>query len=138
MYRLCVWALGVVLSLGLVATPLRAEQPLSGAKFEALVTGWTLQFKSGGKAYGAEQYLPGRRVLWAFDGDQCREGHWEEPAPNVICFLYGPETAAQCWSFYENDGRIRAEFQGRIGGMPLIETQRTRDPLACAAPELGV
>lgn len=138
MYRLLVWALALGLPLSLVATASKADQPLSGAKFEALVTGWTLQYKSGGKPYGAEQYLPGRRVLWAFDGDQCREGRWEEAAPNVICFHYEPGTAAQCWAFYESDGRVRADFQGRVGGLPLVETQRTRDPLACSAPELGV
>lgn len=138
MDHLVKWAMALALPLCLMATPLKAEQPLSGAKFEALVTGWTLQFKSGGKAYGAEQYLPGRRVFWAFDGDQCKEGRWEEPVPNMICFHYEPGTAAQCWAFYENEGRLRAEFQGSIGGLPLTETQRSRDPLACSAPELGV
>ena len=46
--------------------PAFGEEPLDGAEFEAFATGKTLSYAVGGIVYGAEQYLPGRRVIWAF------------------------------------------------------------------------
>ncbi len=53
----------------IAATPaLAADAPMTAAEFEAYATGKTLTYAVGGEVYGAEQYLPGRRVLWAFKG----------------------------------------------------------------------
>jgi hypothetical protein len=60
---------------------------MSAAEFEDYTTGQTLTFSFMGVPYGVEQYLPGRRVIWAFIGEDCHEGRWYEDAGN-ICFVY--------------------------------------------------
>lgn len=118
--------------------PAAAQTRLDGAAFEALVTGWTLQFSSGGQSYGAEQYLPGRRVYWSFEGGECREGLWYEAQPGLICFSYEQDPEPQCWAFFEEEGRVSAEFRlGDETGTRLHEAGRSRAPLACPGPALG-
>jgi len=126
--------------LALVTTgPAWGAEPLTGAEFEAHVTGQTLQFSAGGQDYGAEQYLPGRRVIWAFDGGPCREGEWYEPVPGQICFVYEHEPVPQCWAFFDDNGRLRARFLDAVGmGEDLIEARRGPGPLACPGPDVGV
>ncbi|WP_323041273.1 hypothetical protein [Gemmobacter sp.] len=121
-----------------LATPLLAAEPLDGAAFEARVIGQTFSFQVGGQSYGAEQYLPGRRVIWAFSDGPCREGTWSEPEPGRICFVYdhAPDDP-QCWSFFDDDGRLRARFQGGLPQDDLIEARRSPAPLACPGPDLG-
>ena len=112
--------------------------PLDGPAFEAETTGQTLRFKSQGKPYGAEQYLPGRRVIWAFEGSMCREGTWFEPIPGSICFVYDHDPVPQCWAFFKEGDRLRARFEGADGDADLIETERSTAPLACPGPDVGV
>ena len=111
------------------ATPMVAE-PMSGAEFEDFVTGQTLTFAEDGQVYGIEQYLPNRRVRWAFMGDQCRDGFWYEEAGGQICFLYEDLEGPQCWIFSRDGGRLTAQFQGD-GGRELYEAQRSAEPLRC-------
>lgn len=121
------------------ATPLWAEQPLDGAAFEARVTGKTLTFQVQGQSYGAEQYLPGRRVIWAFDGGPCHAGHWFEPDPGRICFRYDHDPGdLQCWAFFDDGGQLRARFEGALPQDDLIEARRSPVPLACPGPDVGV
>ena len=113
-----------------------ADAPMTGAAFEAYVTGHTLTFSSQGQVYGAEQYLPGRRVKWAFTEDICRDGVWYEEA-GQICFVYDYDPVPQCWLFW-NEGGLSARFMGEESGTELREISRTTGPLPCSGPEVGV
>lgn len=130
--------LAAPLAAWLVTHAADAETPLSGAEFEATVTGQTLSFAVGGQAYGVEQYLPGRRVVWAFEGGPCREGIWYEETPGRICFVYEHEPGAQCWQFFRDAGGLRARFEGASPDQDLIEVGKSPRPLACPGPEVGV
>ena len=133
----------LILALTLAATPLLAETapvppPMTATEFEAYATGKTLTYGLGGEVYGIEQYLPGRRVLWAFKGDECRKGYWYEAGPE-ICFVYEKDPEGpQCWTFHRIDGGIRARFTGDPGGADLSEVAQSSSPLTCAGPGLGV
>ena len=66
-----------------------------------------LSYSSQGRSYGAEQYLPGRRVIWTFLDGECQEGSWYEEA-GLICFVYENNFEPQCWSFWERGGGLAA------------------------------
>ena len=130
----------LALCLMLLPTGLAAAEPpvpLSGAEFEAYTTGKTLTFSQRGEVYGAEQYLPGRKVRWAFKGDICRDGAWYEEAGS-ICFVYDYDPTPQCWSFWRQDGRLTGLFNGDGPGAELSEVAQSPDPLPCAGPDVGV
>ena len=120
------------------AVPAMAETPLSGSAFERYVEGRTLFFGSGGLAYGAEQYLPNRRVLWTFLDGECQAGHWYEEAQQ-ICFIYenAPNTP-QCWQFFENENGLSANFTSGPDTNPLVEVENSDEPLICPGPQVGV
>lgn len=118
-------------------TTLLAETPLDAAGFEAAVTGQTIEFVDEGRSYGTEQYLPGRRVIWAFDGGPCRKGVWSAPEPGQICFVYEHDTVPQCWAFFDEGGKLRARLSGAGPGNDLLESRRSRAPLACPGPDIG-
>jgi hypothetical protein len=126
------------LALLLAALPLHAAaEQMSAADFEAYATGKTLSYAVGGEIYGAEQYMPGRRVLWAFKGEECRAGLWYEEA-GQICFVYEDEGVPQCWTFFRDDTGLRARFQNDPEGTELSEVAQTPNPLICAGPDVGV
>lgn len=121
----------------LIAAPAAAETPMSAADFDAYTRGKTLFYSDGGIAFGAEEYLPDRRVRWTFlDGD-CVEGSWYESGP-LICFEYEDFEAAQCWSFFEGPGGLIARFENDPASRPLYETRESREPLQCLGPKVGV
>jgi hypothetical protein len=127
-----------VLALILLTLPARAEDRMSAAEFEDYTTGRTLTFSFLGVPYGVEQYLPGRRVIWAFIGDACREGRWYEDAGN-ICFVYDDTPLdPQCWTFRRTEDGLRALFAGEGSRTELYEAERSRMPLVCHGPEVGV
>lgn len=128
--------------LTLFALPLAAQDhdlgpPLTASEFEAYVIGRTLTYAEAGHVYGTEQYLQGRRVIWAFTKDQCREGHWYSQ-DQQICFLYEDPTSPQCWLFFKGDTGLKARFLGLGEGGPLSEVAQTQAPLTCAGPDVGV
>jgi hypothetical protein len=128
-----------VCTLALAATPQSAAaEPLSGTAFDALTRGRTLTYGIGGTPYGVEQYLPGRRVIWAFLGEPCRFGTWSEPEPGTICFVYDHDPAPQCWRFFLEDGRLRAQFLGDPPGADLIQVDESDQPMQCPGPQVGV
>jgi hypothetical protein len=112
------------------------DEPMTAEAFENYSTGKTLFYATGGTAYGAEQYLPGRRVLWAFLGQQCHQGLWYEEA-GQICFVYEEKPDPQCWTFYEGPNGLRAQFWGDPATAELIEVESSPDPLICAGPDVG-
>lgn len=124
----------------LIALPLAAQDlglPLTASEFEAYVTGRTLTYAEGGQIYGAEAYLPGRRVIWSFTQDQCRQGHWYARDAQ-ICFVYDDPNGPQCWLFFKGDKGLRAQFLGLNGRGTLSEVAQSPDPLRCMEPEVGV
>ncbi len=127
-----------LLALALAVQPAIAETPMSGAEFDAYTMGKTLTYFESGYAYGTERYKADRKVIWAFDGDDCQDGEWYEPEPGLICFIYeeginGP----QCWNFYRGETGLRARFAGDPEGRELYETRPNAKPLLCLGPEVG-
>ena len=128
----------IFLSLTLAsATQALAETPMTAAEFDAYATGKTLTYSVADEVYGAEQYLPGRHVVWAFKDDQCADGVWYEDA-GLICFAYENMGDPQCWNFYLGASGLRAEFVGDSAGSSLSEVAQSAKPLSCAGPDVGV
>ncbi len=122
----------------LAAAPAGAgDAPMTAAEFESYATGRTLTYGIGGQIYGIEQYLPGRRVRWAFAGDVCRIGHWYESGAE-ICFVYEHDQTPQCWMFFRTGEGLRARFMGDGDATDLSEVAQSDAPLACAGPDVGV
>jgi hypothetical protein len=132
----------VFIALALIAglTPVCAAepgQPLTAEEFDAATVGRTLYYNSGGQPYGVEQYLPGRRVVWAFLGDDCRKGEWY-PEGNDICFVYEDNPEPQCWAFFQSKSGLLARFRGDPASLPLIAVEESGAPMACMGPDVGV
>ncbi len=118
--------------------PAQADTPMDAETFERYTQGRTLSFNSQGQPYGIEQYLPGRRVLWAFIGQECEEGVWY-PRDSMICFAYDNFPEEQCWEFYETETGLRAVFIGPDGpSTELVEVEQSNQPLLCEGPSVGV
>lgn len=127
----------LALLLLLAATPALAEEPMSGAEFEAYTEGKTLLYAHEGQTYGGEDYLPGRRVRWSFLDGKCLAGTWYDSG-ELICFSYedAPD-APVCWRFYAQPGGLRAELDGQDYTQELYETGEADKPLFCLGPEVG-
>ncbi len=124
-------------ALTLVATlPAAAERPMTATEFESYVTGKTLHYGSLGSAYGTEQYLPNRRVYWAYIEDECQEGVWY-PEGDQICFVYDYDPTPQCWTFWKREGGLAARFQNDPEGTYLYEVKQSKEPLRCLGPKVG-
>lgn len=114
-----------------------AQEPMTADQFDAYATGKTLSFAQGDMVWGTEQYLPGRRVVWAFSDSECQYGTWYQQ-DEQICFVYDNDPAPQCWTFWMQGDRLRARFAGDPDGTELAEVGESREPLACPGPDLGV
>lgn len=125
------------LPLLFIAAPAFAQEPMSGAEFEAYATGRTLTYATEGGVFGTEQYLPGRRVIWAFTDDICKEGSWYEDR-EMICFAYEDPSAPQCWKFWREGDGLKAQFEGDPAGTELFEVAQSDEPLRCPGPDVGV
>ncbi len=113
-----------------------AETPMSAAEFEAYATGRTLTYAENGTVYGIEEYLPGRRVRWAFTGGECRDGYWYAEGGDV-CFVYEDRPEPQCWRFSHGENGLIARFLGSENGRELYEAQQSDQPLVCLGPDVG-
>jgi hypothetical protein len=120
------------------AIPATANEftPMSGAEFDAYVTGKTIIYAENGLPYGVEEYLPGRRVRWAFTDSACQDGIWFA-RDEQICFDYGTESGTQCWQFFRIGDGLRAEYRG-IGGLEVFEAWQSSAPMSCPGPDVGV
>lgn len=123
--------------VGVSAAMAWAAEPMSGAEFEAYVTGKTLYFGQNGQAYGVEEYLADRRVRWSFLDGQCKDGVWYEDG-DMICFVYEDNPDPQCWSFFRDNGGLRAIFENNPNATTLYEAQQSDEPMMCLGPEVGV
>lgn len=127
-----------LLALLVLSGPALAETPpMSAEAFEAYTTGKTMTYAMAGEVFGTEQYLPGRRVRWAFTHDICKIGHWY-PQDELICFVYEAEAEPQCWAFWAEAGGLRARFNDDPEGTELSEVRQTTEPMHCAGPAVGV
>lgn len=111
--------------------------PMDAAAFEARTQGRTITYSIAGQPYGIEQYLPGRRVLWAFAEGECKEGDWFQ-ADQFICFDYRDAHGLQCWTFHDQGGELVARFRGDDANAPLVGLTESTEPLACQGPDIGV
>lgn len=130
-------AMRALLALALLPLPALAEQPLGGREFEALVEGRTLTYgQPGQEPYGVEHYHPGRRVTWAWAGDDaCSAGTWYEEAREdgpAICFVYEhePETP-KCWQVFRAGDGLRATFLDGDDASVLYEIVDEPGRLVC-------
>jgi len=119
-----------------LSAPALAQEPMSGAEFDAYTSGKTLLYGTGGDVYGGEDYLPGRRVRWSFLDGRCLDGVWYEDGP-FICFVYDDDPAPVCWTFYRGPAGLRAYLDGDPAEV-LYETGEADEPLLCLGPEVGV
>lgn len=126
----------LTLAFLLVGTPALAEGlALTEQAFEEAVTGRTFFYDHDGTPFGAEQYLPGRRVVWAFTGDDCLKGAWFGHE-DQICFTYEGKGAVQCWRFHLSDKGLVA-YPVESGGLRLIARQSSPEPMRCLGPDVG-
>jgi hypothetical protein len=126
-------------ALALLPAMAMAEEPLSAEAFAAYATGKTMTYARDGRVWGREQYLAGRQVIWAFEGQDCKRGLWHEEAPGLICFVYDDDPGGlECWRFYLRDGRLVAWSDGSETGEPLAVVEETPEPMACPGPDVGV
>jgi len=114
-----------------------AQGPLDAAAFDARTQGRTITYSQFGEVYGIEEYLPDRRVRWAFVGGECKVGSWFQDGEH-ICFLYDDGTDLQCWVFTETETGLMARFRGMPDSEPLVSLVESRAPLVCAEAWHGV
>lgn len=126
-----------VLVLPLLVQPALAQDLMGAEAFDSYTRGKTLSFSWQGREFGREQYLPGRRVVWAFSGDECRKGSWY-PQGDHICFVYDDDPTPKCWTFQLGSDGLHATFEDGAQGSDLAEVEQSPTPLACPGPDLGV
>ncbi|MEZ5714315.1 MAG: hypothetical protein R3D85_03525 [Paracoccaceae bacterium] len=128
----------ILLSLLLFgAAPAGAQDGLSAAEFDDLTLGKTFYYASDGRPYGAEEYLPDRKVRWSFLDGQCMDGEWWEEN-GQICFVYEdyPDDP-HCWSFREAGNGLAARFENDPTGRELYEVRQSDEPMMCLGPKVG-
>lgn len=130
--RSALFALALCTSL-----PAQADTALDAQAFEQLTLGRTFTYAENGTAYGAEEYLPGRRVRWSFLDGQCKAGFWWEEA-GQICFAYEDNPEPQCWRFFMGEAGLVAHYTSNDDAAPLYEVGQSSDPLLCLGAETGV
>lgn len=114
------------------------ETRLSPEEFDALSKGSTWYFTLDGEPYGAEQYLDGRRSIWAFDNGTCQRGVWFSRGGD-LCFLYEDSDAPSCWAVVQTPSGLKVRTVERDAPVLELDVARVaREPLACKAPGLGV
>lgn len=130
-----------------VASPLAAqegggaaptdEEIMTPEAFEQFVSGSTLYFNRRGDPYGAEQYLPDRRVIWTFLDGRCERGAWFSEG-DTICFAYETQSSPQCWNFLDRSGERRARVIGADPANDLVVVGQDQSALDCPGPGVGV
>lgn len=126
-----------LIAVVLAAAPVHAQEALDASAFDSRTQGRTITYSAYGSAYGVEQYLPGRRVVWAYTEGQCKTGFWFEQA-GQICFSYENEPDLQCWTFHDTAVGLKAYFNGDQENEPLVSLDESPEPLNCSGPEVGV
>lgn len=120
-----------------LALPLVAQTPMDADAFDTYSRGKTLYYGFAGILYGAEEYLPNRRVRWSVRDGKCQEGQWYQEG-QMICFTYDGTPDAQCWSFYQRENGLMAQFENDPDQTTLFEIEPSGEPMVCLGPEIGV
>ena len=120
-----------------LASSALAAEPLSGDAFDKLTRGKTFYYGDGVTAYGAEQYMPGQRVLWSWLDEECQYGRWFEAESGAICFVYEQEPEPQCWRFQQDGNRLAAHYLNQPDRTTLYELDQSHEPLQCPGPKVG-
>lgn len=108
-----------------------AQEAMTGAEFDAYVTGKTITFRTlDNPLYGVERYLPNRRVMWSTFEGICQYGVWFE-SKGDICFRYNHDPEHKCWAIYDEPGGLRGVFTTRPGTTVIYEVKDRQDPLIC-------
>ncbi len=121
----------------LTSLPAVAQSQMSSEEFDAYTRGKTLYYGNNSEPYGAEIYLPNRRVRWSFLDGQCRDGEWYE-ADGLICFVYEDGPDPQCWSFQLGTAGLIARFENDPATTPLYEANESTEEMLCLGPKIGV
>ncbi len=129
-----------VLFLALLPVAAHAESPVTIEEFEQIVTGKVMLHLSPGSdtPYGTEEYLPGRKVRWAFTADSCIDGTYYEEN-GYICFAY--EDAAyskECWLYFRDGADLTALPYDIPPDSPRYTLQTGSERLPCMGPDVGV
>jgi len=119
------------------ALPAPADPFMSADEFDEYTLGKTFYYGSRGSAYGAEEYLEGRRVRWSFLDGKCQEGEWYQDG-ELICFVYETQPDPQCWSFERGARGLIARFENNPQMTELYEVKKSSEPLHCLGPDVGV
>ena len=128
----------IALVLGLaLAPPALAQSTMSAAELDAYTRGKTLYYGDGSAPYGAEIYLPDRRVRWTFLDGECKDGEWYE-ADGLICFIYEDRPEPQCWTFERGAEGLIARFENDPALTPLYEANESTEEFLCLGPKIGV
>ena len=127
----------ILLLAFLLAGPAFAEGFLDAEGFDAATRGKTYSYSSGGAPYGAEEYLPNRRVRWSFLDGECLDGVWWQEG-DFICFEYQDDPEPHCWTFQQGPSGLVATLSSEEGGRVLYEVEQSDKPLMCLGPKVGV
>lgn len=112
--------------------------PMTTQDFEAHVEGKTIHYSDFQGAYGIEQYLPNRRVVWSYMGQRCQYGKWYPNEAGQICFIYeDPGSVPQCWGVWREGDILNLLFNGDPSGTHIHETHQDGQPLPCYDPYIG-
>jgi len=117
----------------LLAGPVLADDPMTAAAFDEFTTGRTLGYAGAGGVFGLERYHDGRRVTWAFLGQECRTGTWYPDGAN-ICFVYDHDPEPKCWQFIARGDSLDAWFLDGKTLVPGYAVVATDEPLICPGP----
>jgi hypothetical protein len=126
------------LIFGLLATPVWAgDAPMTGAEFEAYVTGKAFSYARNGLVFGTEAYRAQGQVLWLGADGLCLTGEWIAEA-GEICFVYevdGNGPPRVCAPIYAEAGGLRAEEHSGavVIGLPVAQP----DLSGCTGPKVG-
>ena len=121
----------------LAALPAAAQSLMTAQEFDDYTRGKTLYYGNGATPYGAEIYLPDRRVRWSFLDGVCKDGEWYE-ANGLICFVYEDRPDPQCWSFEKGPRGLIARFENNPAVTPLYEATESQVEMLCLGPKVGV
>ena len=127
----------LLILLAFTALPATAEPLMSAEEFDAYTRDKTLYYGNSNTPYGAEIYLPNRRVRWSFLDGECRDGEWYE-ADGLICFTYEDRPEPQCWSFEKGPRGLIARFENDPATTPLYEANESTQEMLCLGPKIGV
>ncbi|WP_295079489.1 hypothetical protein [Tabrizicola sp.] len=125
----------------LLAGPTLADTPLTADAFAAHVGTDTVTYVYSTGERGSADYGPDRTLRWAFEGEPCFDGLWFART-DEICFAYPDGRLSACWHIFQDGEGLRGTAtelgSGSSAPIEIRETGRSRDPLACPGPDVGV